>query len=144
MNNKFYVLILLATGIVGSCQDPQNLNNLAGTVWYTEFYGETDSLRFYENNVSEYYLTENIWWAPCTYLPKDDTLYLLSKRTSDRIELKDFPDPEIVQKLILHRDTMTMIYQALYRGESMSVSAPKDFHFIKVKKKWWWKYFGED
>ncbi|HAW52138.1 MAG TPA: hypothetical protein DCX54_07405 [Flavobacteriales bacterium] len=132
----------MAIPLIESCRETQSPYELEGTLWYNEFYGETDSMRFLENNVAEYFLAEKAWWAPSTYIPKDDTLYLLTQRKAYIPENLEAPDPEIVQKLIFHNDTMTMVYQAIYRGENISVSKPVDFHFIKVKDDWWsllWK-----
>lgn len=137
MKINLLTVFLFASLAFVSCQDSQSPHTLVGTIWYNEFYGETDSLRFFEGNLVQYYLAENSRWFPSTYIPYDDTLYLLTTRQATVIEHVEAIDPEIVQKLIFHGDTMSVIYQAIYRGKDMKVTKPKNFHFIKVQEEGW-------
>jgi hypothetical protein len=143
INHLFFFVAITYLALV-SCTESHEQEDLIGTLWYSKFYGETDSMRFLENNVAEYFLAEKAWWAPSTFISKDDTLYLLTKRTAIIPGELDAPDPEIVQKLIFHNDTMTMVYQAIYRGENLTITKPVNFHFKKFKENRWKFLFGED
>jgi hypothetical protein len=133
--HTLFTLLLISMLALVSCDDSsETINNLEGTVWCNDFFGEIDTLRFFAGNASSYYLAESHYWAPCTYIPKDDTLYLMSAWKSMKVEVIDLPDPEIVRKLVYHDDTLTVVFQAIYKGEDMKVTKPVNFHFTRFEK----------